>query len=131
MLGAGARYDTSHCPYCVLHLRVQKGKAKEWILTAKEQTVISTDTSCYLKLSHNLIAPCSSGTSIGPSAHETYCLLIVAKKKIKLGRAAQLVWQPACHLGFAYIIENLLLFPAFSHVGLNAALRPVLRILPT
>lgn len=61
-------------------LRVQKEKAQGWLLTAKEQAVISADISCYLKLSHNLIAPCSSGTSIGPSAHETCCLLLVANK---------------------------------------------------
>lgn len=89
-------------------LSVQKEKAKGWLLTEKEQAVISVDISCYLKLSHNLITPCSSGTSIGPSAQETYCLLFVAKKK--LGRAAQLVWQPACPLGFACITENLFFY---------------------
>lgn len=61
-------------------LRVQKEKAQGWLLTAREQAVVSIDTSCYLKLSHNLFAPCSSGTSSGPPAHETYCLLLVVDK---------------------------------------------------
>lgn len=61
-------------------LGLQKEKAPGWLLTARDQAVGSIAISCCLKLSHNLIAPCSSGTSSGPAAHETYCLLLVVVK---------------------------------------------------
>lgn len=61
-------------------LRVQNQKAQEWLLTARDQAVISIDISCYLKLSHNLVASCGSGTSSRPVAHKTYCLLPVVDR---------------------------------------------------
>lgn len=100
-------------------LRVQKEKAQGWLLTAGELAVVSAEIFCYLKLTHSLIAPCCSGTSSRPAAHETWCLIPL---RDRIWRGLLIMWQTAYHLWFACIAESLS-FCAIIKVLLHSTLQ--------